>query len=165
MKNIIRKFKLFVVHGRCTKCGTQRIMYFTNDVIYGERIVSTKDGSKCAYVDLINEGITDELKVICTELILNESNDTYKNKISKIVSNIYGITCDEIDGDMIDTIPNTKCPNCGQRTMEEMPEYGERLISHELSEVTHDTWSKLNIEERKSKVQAELVRQGYIKNE
>ena len=58
----MNKFKLTVAHGKCLNCGTERIVYYTCNAMYGERIVSTKSGKKCAYAYLLNENIIEELK-------------------------------------------------------------------------------------------------------
>lgn len=162
MDNRKIKLKLIVAHAKCSNCGTKRILYFTSDYTYGERIVSTKSGKRCAYVNLLNEKIVQELEKYCVELCLENGINISSIRLSKIISSIYGITCDDISGETIDTIPNTKCPNCLERKLVEDDNYGEQLIEIEAVEVTHNSWKMLGDSERKEKVNGELIRQGYL---
>lgn len=156
------KLKLTVAHAKCSNCGMKRILYFTSGYTYGEKVVSTKSGKRCAYANLLNENIVQELKGYCAELCLENGINISPIKLGKIVSSIYGITCDEIGGEKIDTIPNTKCPNCLERKLVEDGNYGEQLTEIEAVEVTHNSWKMLGDNERKEKVNEELVRQGYL---
>lgn len=161
MDNKKRKLKLIVAHAKCLNCGAERVLYFTSNNLYGERIVSTKSGKRCAYVNLFSENIVQELEKYCVELCLEYGTNIPSNKLPQIVSSIYGITCDEISGEKIDTIPNTKCPNCLKRKLVEDKNYGEQLTVVVADEVTHNSWEKLGVNERKEKVNGELQRQGF----
>ncbi len=163
MDNRTIKLKLTVVHGRCLNCGAERILYFTTNSAYGERIVSTKSGKQCAYANLLCENIVQELEKYCAELCLKNGINISSSKLARIVSSIYGITCDAIDGEKIDTIPNTKCPNCLERKLVEDDKFGEQLEEIEALGVTHNSWEKLEDNEKKEKVNRELVRQGYLR--
>lgn len=162
MDNRMNKFKLTVAHGKCLNCGTERILYFTSNATYGERIVSTKSGKICAYANMLSESITQELEKYCAELCLENGISISSSKLVRIVSSVYGITCDEVDGEKIDTIPNTKCPNCLERKMVEDDKFGEQLKEIEAFEVTHNSWEILEDNERKEKINQELRRQGYL---
>ncbi len=163
MNNRMIKVTLTVAHGKCLNCGTERILYFTSNATYGERIVSTKSGKKCAYANILSENTIQELENYCAELCLKSGISISSSKLARIVSNIYGITCDEIDGEKIDTIPNTKCPNCLERKLVEDDKFGEQLKEVEVFEVTHNLWEMLGDNERKEKINQELMRQGYLK--
>lgn len=162
MDNRTIKFKLTVAHGKCLKCGTERILYFTSNATYGERVVFTKSGKKCAYANLLSENIMQELEKFCTELCLENGISISSSKLARIVSSIYGITCDDVDSEKIETISNTKCPNCLERKLVENNNYGEQLTEIEAVEVTHNSWEMLGDNERKEKVKRELIRQGYL---
>lgn len=163
MDNRMVKFKLTVAHGKCLNCGTERILYFTSNATYGERIVSTKSGKKCAYANILSENIVQELEKYCTELCLENGISISSSKLARIISSVYGITCDDVDGEKIDTIPNTKCPNCLERRMVEENKFGEQLKEIEVVEVTHNSWVMLEENERKEKINQEMKRQGYLK--
>ena len=137
-------------------------MYFTSNATYGERIVSTKSGKKCAYANILSENIIPELEKYCAELCSENGISISSSKLARIVSSIYGITCDEVDGEKIDTIPNTKCPNCLERKLVEDDKFGEQLKEIEAFEVTHNSWEMLEDNERKEKINRELIRQGYL---
>lgn len=160
MKN--KKMKLFSSHAKCLNCETKRILYFNTHFTYGERIVSTKSGKQCAYANLLNENIVQELQKYCTALYLENGINILSNRLARIISNIYGITCDDINGEKIDTIPNAKCPNCLEKKLVEDKNYGEQLVEIDALEVTHHSWEKLNENQKKEKVYRELVRQGYL---
>ncbi|MDE6699393.1 MAG: hypothetical protein K2K10_00025 [Acetatifactor sp.] len=162
MNNGVIKLKLTVAHAKCSNCGMERILYFTSNYTYGERIVSTKNGKQCAYVNLLSENIVQELEKYCTELYLENGISMSSDKLARIVSSIYGITCDEIGGEKIDTIPNTKCPNCLERKLVEDDKFGEQLMEIDAFKVTHDSWDKSGDNEKREKVKRELVRQGYL---
>lgn len=157
------KLKLTVAHGKCLNCGTERILYFASNAAYGERVVSTKSGKKCAYANILSENIIQELEKYCAELYLENEISVSLSKLARIVSSIYGITCDEVDGEKIDTIPNTKCPNCIEGKLVEDDKFGEQLKEIEAYEVTHHSWEMLGDNERKEKINRELIRQGYLK--
>lgn len=163
MDDRMNKYILTVAHGKCLNCGTERILYFTSNDTYGERIVSTKNGKKCAYANILRDNIIQELEKYCAELCLKGEISISSSKLARIVSNVYGITCDEVDGEKIDTIPNTKCPNCLERKMVEDDKFGEQLLEVEAFEVTHHSWEILEDNERKEKIKQELRRQGYLK--
>lgn len=162
MDNEKIKLKLTVAHAKCLNCGTERILYFNSGYTYGERIVATKSGKKCAYANLRSENIVRELEKYCTELWLKNGITISSNKLARIVSSIYGITCDEIDGEKIDTIPNTKCPNCLERKLIEDDKFGEQLMEIDAFKVTHYSWEKLGDKEKKEEVNRELIRQGFL---
>lgn len=162
MDNSLIKFKLIVAHGKCLNCGTERILYFTSNATYGERIVSTKSGKKCAYVNILSENIIQELKKYCVELSSKNGISVSASKLAGMVSSIYGITCDEVDGEKIDTTPNSKCPNCLERKLVEDDKFGEQLKEIEACEVIHNSWKMLEDNERKEKIYQELIRQGYL---
>lgn len=156
------KLKLTVAHAKCLNCGTERILYFTSNYTYGERVVSSKSGKKCAYVNLLNENILQELEKYCSQIYQENGISISSSKLARIISNIYGITCDEIGGEKVDTIPNTKCPNCLERKLVEDEKFGEQFKEIEAFEVTHNAWEILGDNERKEKINLELVRQGYL---
>ena len=162
MDNKKIKFKLIVAHAKCSNCNIERILYFNSNYTYGERIVSTKSGKQCAYANLLSENIVQEVEKYCTELYLKNNINISSNKLARIVSSIYGITCDDINGEKIDTISNTKCPNCLKKNLVEDDNYGEQLMEIEAFEVTHYSWEKLGDNEKKEKVYKELIRQGYL---
>ncbi len=130
--------------------------------MYGERVVSTKSGKYCAYINLLNENIVQELEVYCVECFTEKQSNVSKSKLARIISNIYGITCDDIFGEKIVTTPNTKCINCGNGTMVENKECGERLEEVDVLEVTHDFWEDLDKDDKRNEVKKELIRQGYL---
>ena len=156
------KFKLAVAHAKCANCGMERILYFTSNDLYGERIVSTKSGKLCAYANLLSENIIQELENMCTEVYFKSGVSISSSKLARIVSSIYGITCDDINGEQIDTISNTKCPYCLERKLIEDDKWGEQLMEIEVFEVMHDFWGKLEYKEKIEKVKGELIRQGYL---
>lgn len=162
MKKEMIRIKLIVAYAKCSKCGFERKLYFTSDNMYGERVVSTKSGKYCGYVNLLNENIIQELEEYCVEIFSEKEVNISKSKLARIISNIYGITCDDIFDEKVDTTPNTKCVNCSEGTMVENKKYGERLIEVEALEVTHYFWGNLDKEAKKSEIKKELIRQGYL---
>lgn len=162
MDNRKIKLKLTVIHAKCSNCNMERILYFTSNYTYGERIVSTKSGKQCAYANLLSENIVQEVEKYCTELYLENNVSISPSKLARIVSSIYGITCDDINGEKIDTISNTKCPNCLEKKLVEDDNFGEQLAEIEAFAVTHYSWEKLGDNEKKDKVYRELIRQGYL---
>lgn len=158
----MRKIMLIVAYAKCSKCEFERKLYFTSGNMYGERVVSTKSGKYCAYVNLLNENIIHELEMYCVECFAEKQVNVSKSKLARIVSNIYGITCDDIFDEKIDTMPNTKCVNCSDGTMVENKECGEQLVEVDALEVTHDFWGNLDKEAKRNEVKKELIRQGYF---
>lgn len=153
-----------VAHGICSKCGTKRILYFTPDGMnmYGERVVSTRSGNHFAYVNLLSETIIPEIDDYCHQKFKEKEINYSETKIGRIVSDIYGVSCDKIENENVDTIPPIRCPNCMECTMVEEKEFGEQIQKIEMDNVTHDYWNSLSSEERKKRVFVELKRQRYI---
>lgn len=155
------KVNVTIVTATCDKCGYKRKLYFMSDSSYGERILSTKSGEKCVYANLLDEGVTIELKTICMK-IFSERNLTIPSlQLGRIISNIYIITCDSIEGEMIDNTPPYRCNNCNNGKMKEDTEFGEEKTDLYIPIVKHNEWNKLN-----SKCKAELVLEAlktYIK--
>jgi hypothetical protein len=163
MESKTTKLKLTVVHAKCSACEHERILYFTNNFTYGERVISTESGKVCAYVNLFRETVVQELENHCTELYCEKGISVAQNKLARIISSIYGITCDDINGEKIDGGPNNRCPICFQKKMVEDKEYGEQLAEVDVFRVTHYSWEKLDDKTKSYKVKKELIRQGYIK--
>ena len=153
--------KLTEVRGRCSYCGFERTLYFWYGN-YGERIVSTKDGSACAVADLMKDNIVQELAQYCAEILPQRQSDVAQNVLSRIVADIYGITCDDIEGKKAETLSVTRCPNCLRWEIEEDESFGERPKEIKVGYVTHHAWEKLDEKSKKLKITKELSRQGYI---
>lgn len=156
--------KLTVVHAKCTKCGYERILYFMSENSYGERILSTKNGHLCAYANLIEEKIIPEVEEICEEIFLERKINISRNNLGRIVSNIYTITCDKIDGQDIDNTPNWKCNNCLDGEMEEDKSFGEKLIEVQMPYITHNIWNYLDKDSKKQRIEYSLMKQGLLKS-
>lgn len=155
-----QKVKLTVAHAKCDNCGLECTLYFLPDFSYAERIVTTKNGKYCAYVNLFDENVTEELTIICETILSNKGLVISKNKLGRLVSNVYPITCDDIEGMKIENTPNWKWPNCTNGKMEEDKEYGEKLDELEIPIVSHNDWKKLT--EKEQLVINELEREGNV---
>ena len=156
------KIKLTVTHAKCSNCGFERILYFMSDNSYGERVLSTKDGHLCAYSNLLKEQIIPELYELSKEVFTSMNIEISESKMKRIVSNIYGITCDEINNEIIDNTPNWKCNNCSDGEMKEDKLYGEKLIEIEMPFVKHNKWNIMSTDEKKQLIIKELKSQKYI---
>lgn len=157
-----KNIKLTVAYANCTNCGFQRKLYFLSNFSYGERIVTTKNGEYCAYVNLLNEDLTEELTTICKYILEKKEIEMSNNKIGRMISNIYPIVCDDIEGIKVENTPNWKCPNCTNGKMEDNKKYGEKLTEMEIPIVTHDTWREMNMQQKLILVEKEMKIQGYI---
>jgi len=86
------KVKLNVAHEKCLNCGTERILYFTHNYAYGERIVSTKSGKKwpnCLEKKMIEDkALGEQLKEVeICEVTHNEWERLDKKERKEIVNN------------------------------------------------------------------------------
>lgn len=161
MDRKIISLKLTKARVKCSKCGFERILYFTPDNWYGEKVVSTKDGELCAYVNLMEESIIQELDEICIDILKKEKIDVSKNKRGRIVSQMYSVTCDDIDGHKVDNTPSWKCCNCSDGEVQEDKVFGEKMVDIQMPYVTHKVWNSLDYSQKESKVRSELINQGY----
>ena len=156
-----KSLRLTVAHGKCSQCGFERILYFSCAFSYGERIMSTKDGKSCAYANLIAENIIPELQGICTEILKKENINLPKD----IASQIYYITCDDIDGQKVDGTPLFKCPNCPDGKIKEDKEFGEQLMDIQMPYITHKAWDMLDYDQKMQKVKSAILHLNlYRKN-
>lgn len=156
------KVKLTVAYAKCSNCGFERTLYFMSDNSYGERVVSTKNGCLYAYANLLDEQIIPELFELSKEVFSSMHIVMTESKMKRIVSNIYGITCDEICDEIIDNTPNWKCNNCSNGKMEEDKLFGEKLMEIEMPFVTHYKWNIMNTDGKKQVIIKELTLQKYI---
>ncbi len=154
--------KVTVARVKCNRCKFERTLYFMSNYSYGERVVTTKDGKYCAYVNMLEDSTISEIEKFCDEIFIDKKISMSRNKISRIVAKIYGITCDNINGEKIDTSTNWKCSNCENGELEEDKDYGERLIDLEMKYVSHDNWNLLKEHEKRLMVESELIRQKFI---
>ena len=161
MNNKIIKLKLTVAHAKCEKCGLERILHFTSSYTYGERVVSTVSGKKCAYVNLLDENVMQELEEQCMNVFQERGVEISQNKLARIVPYLYGVTCDDINGEKVDTISALKCPCCLGKMVED-DKYGEKVEEIDAFMVTHSMWARLSREEKRKEVVGELIRQGYL---
>ena len=86
--NKMVKLKLTIAHGKCLNCGYERILYFTSDYTYGERIVSTQSGMFCAYANLLGDNIMQELEKSCEELYNENEIKIPSAGLKRIISNM-----------------------------------------------------------------------------
>lgn len=156
-----KKIKLIVAHAKCENCGKERLLYFASGFSYGERIVLSASGKQCAYVNLLDENLMQELELHCMSVFCERRMEISHTKLVRTAACLYGITCDDIYGEKIDTISVTKCPYCLGKMVED-DEYGEKTKEIDMSIVTHDKWLTLNEEEKREKIVKELIRQGYL---
>lgn len=156
------KVKLIVAHAKCINCGFERTLYFLPNNSYGERIVSTNNGEHCAYANLLEDNIIEELTTICKNILNNNRIFLSTNILGRVVSNIYPITCDNIAGMKISSTAYWKCPICLSEKIEEDKEYGEQLNEMEIQYVSHDMWQKSDMQQKIKYVEHEMKVQGYI---
>lgn len=148
--------KLTVAYAKCDKCGFRRKLYFMSDFSYGERIIVSKSGERCAYVNLLEENITNEISTLCKGIFIEKNITISPVKMGRIVSTIYPITCDMIDGEEVDVTVNYKCNSCKAGKMVEDSSFGERIETIEMPLVTHIAWNKKNDMQKKQLIYATL---------
>lgn len=145
----------------CTKCGAKKSFYYLTDFSYGESLVQTSDSKYCAYVNLIEDEVFDELEKYI-KLILQSNKLNLSEKIfGKCLNNLFGITCDAIKDELVDTASrDDRCLSCGNS------DFGQNIYEGvediELPIVTHTAWSKLNEYEKMSIIKEELKKQNYL---
>ena len=157
-----RIIELTIARAKCRKCGFERILYFTSGFNYGERVVSTKDGKLCAYSNLLTENIIPELYKYCRALFQDMNITVTESELARIIPNLYGITCDPISGEKVDTFSYLKCNNCLDGIMEEDEAFGEKTKKLEAVYVTHNIWNQLDDIEKRDRVVKELRRLKYL---
>ena len=163
MNNEKININLTVARVRCSKCGHERIIYFMPDYSYGERIISTKDGKLCAYANLFEEKIIPEVEEICKGIFSERNIDISKNKLGRIVSKMYTLTCDKLGGEDIDSTPNWKCNNCLDGEMEDDKVFGEKIMEVEMPYITHEVWNLLKSDRKKQLIEKELIKIDAIR--
>ena len=126
-------------------------------------MISTKDGKLCAYANLLEEKIIPEVEEIC-KCIFSEMNiEISKNKLGRIVSKMYIITCDKLGGQDIDSTPSWKCSNCLDGEMEEDKLFGEKITEIEMPYITHEDWDSLNKDRKKQLIEHEIKKMDNLR--
>ncbi len=159
-KNLIT-VKVRIEEALCKQCGEKKSFYYLSDYSYGERLVMTKDLKYYAYVNLIEDKAFDELEKYI-KLILECYNITLSEKLlAKCINNLFGITCDAINNQPIDTASrDDKCLSCGNDNFGQ--NISEAIEDIEIPSVTHMQWDRLNEDEKINVIKKELKKQNYL---
>lgn len=73
---------------------------------------------------------------------------------AKLLRSIFGVACDNENGDYPQIINKPSCPSCGSNHMEYWEATDpEEIIECQFPQVTHNDWFKLSKEERLSRVE------------
>jgi len=86
-----------------------------------------------------------------------------KTKLAEIVDDIFGISCDSIDGKPMDTsLKDERCFQCGSTEFESNLFEPEQLTDIEVPVVTHELWKRLSGKEKRKTIERQLQKRKYI---
>lgn len=147
----------------CSNCRYPREFFYLSDFSYGEKLLLINDGTEYVFVNLFEDEVFDEFNDIVNTVFKESSIEITKVKLVEVINNIFGISCDSIDGKEIDTsLKDEKCIKCGSKEFESNLIEPEQLIDIEAPIVTHDLWKNLSSKEKRENIERELKKRKYI---
>ena len=148
---------------KCVNCKTKNYFLYLSDFSYGERLALFDNGTKYAYIDLLQDNVYSDFIDKVKEIL-----DFYKVEVSEnvfqiVIDTMFAMTCDKIDGSDVDFVMNhKKCIHCSAENFEDLMVEPERILYADLPDATHNAWMLLNDDEKKEKIEQELLRQLEI---
>jgi len=141
----------------CLKCRCPKEFFYLSDFSYGERLILINDGTEYAFVNLFEDEVFDEFKNLVISIIMEYNIEFTKVKLAEVVNNIFGISCDDIDGKKIDTShKEEKCIQCGSKEFEGNLIEPQELVDIDVPIVTHELWKKMSNAEKRENIEKEL---------
>lgn len=129
---------------RCSICKEQNEFLYLPDMSYGEKMASYDNGSKYAYINLLEDNIYDDFIKLLTSILEEMNQSTDKMDIRKLIDKVFPIACDKIDGMAVDFISRKKCFNCGSTRFEGRLVKPETVELIDLPVITHEEWIKMS---------------------
>lgn len=148
---------------RCDKCKKAKAFLYLSDFSYGQRLIFLNNGKEYAFVNLIEDNFFAKYTET-VENLLKENGVKYTSKIvNDFVDKTYGITCDKINGNIVDlSIDQKKCFYCGSTEFERNMIEPETLIEIEVSLISHNKWERLSKNEQKKLIENKLKEKGIF---
>lgn len=147
---------------KCENCKRAKDFLYLSDFAYGQRLVYLNDATEYAYANLIEDKyFQDYIKIVKT--ILREKKIVYTNEtLNDFVNELYGITCDTINGNNVDfSQDQNKCLYCGSTEFEKYMSEPEALVEMEIPLISHVVWENLS-ENRRRKLIEEKMKECKI---
>lgn len=156
---IYMKVRIEVV--KCANCKMNNHFLYLSDFSYGERLVLFDNGTKYAYIDLLQDSVYSDFIDKVKEILGSYKAEVSGNVFQNMIDNMFSMTCDKIDGSNVDFVMNhKKCINCSSDSFEDSIVEPERSIYVDLPNITHNAWMSFTDGEKKERIKQELLRQS-----
>ncbi|MFV0467051.1 MAG: hypothetical protein ACK5ML_13460 [Lachnospiraceae bacterium] len=135
---------------RCKKCHTPKDFFYLSDFAYGQRLVFLNKATEYAFVNLIEDEVYTEFINMIMELLKNENLEISEEKINTFVDLVFGETCDNIHGFIVDFSKSQRqCSKCGSHEYERNMIEPESLVEIKAYPITHCSWKNKSEYEKK----------------
>ena len=101
---IYMKVRIEVV--KCANCKMNNHFLYLSDFSYGERLVLFDNGTKYAYIDLLQDSVYSDFIDKVKEILGSYKAEVSGNVFQNMIDNMFSMTCDKIDGSDVDFVMN-----------------------------------------------------------
>lgn len=142
---------------RCVKCKQAKNFFYLSEFSYGQRLVFLNNSTEYAFIDLIEDKVYKKYIENVEKILLENSIEYTGNMLNEFVNKTYGITCDTINGNIIDfSQKQSKCPNCGSVEFERNMVEPESQVEIDVALISHQVWESLLDDEQKELIENKL---------
>lgn len=133
---------------RCLKCKHKNEFMYISDFSYGERLVLYNNGTKYAYINLLEDNVYNDFFETIKNIYIKQNKLLLEDELISIVNKIFNVTCDKIEGSTVDFFGARRCDNCGSDVFENILIEPETIIITEVPQITHKEWNTLSDDKR-----------------
>lgn len=87
---------------RCTECKRPKDFLYLSDFSYGQRLIFMNHATEYAFVNLIEDEHFICYKNIVENILKERCVNISNEMLNKVINETYGITCDSINGYVVD---------------------------------------------------------------
>jgi hypothetical protein len=140
---ITAKLRAFDCH--CQQCGHQFVGLDFSDFDYGRRIFRTKGGRYLALWVSHEDPVADEFDSLLQKLVKMRLRPRERADLFDLT---FGITCDPINGEFVDSSQRQVCPKCNSNHLRTFSIIPKRLVETKVYPVRHTQWLKKRIQDK-----------------
>ena len=149
----IKEIPLDVFDSRCKQCNASFEVYGFPDFEYGRRILRTKGGTQMVLLSH-EDAVVEEVGSLIQELYSGKKLGDRERGV--LFNEVFGLTCDPLNGEPIEANQRPVCPYCGSTTLETFERVPRTPVNVKLPLITHAAWEKKSEREKLSIIESGL---------